>query len=120
MGGKRFLTHRLAYILQKGSIPEGKWGLHKGDKRRCVRGDHLFLGTVEENNKDMFSKGRHAHGEYHPFSKLSASEVIAIRVGHSQGVTMKRLGATYGVAPSQIWNVIHRKTWKEVGQDSGG
>jgi hypothetical protein len=115
VNGKQVLTHRYAYELQHGRIPDGLWVLHKCDNRRCVRGDHLFLGTVFENNEDMYRKGRHAHGEAHPGAKLTTETVQAIRTAYAAGgVTMKQLAAHYGVAASQIHNAIHGLTWKEV------
>jgi hypothetical protein len=52
-------AHRVAWTLTNGEIPDGQWVLHRCDNRRCVRPDHLFLGTATDNNVDMASKGRH-------------------------------------------------------------
>lgn len=52
-------AHRLSWELANGPIPAGQWVLHRCDNPRCVRPDHLFLGTVVENVADMMAKGRH-------------------------------------------------------------
>jgi hypothetical protein len=55
-------THVFSWTLHFGA-PNGLCVLHRCDNRRCVRPDHLFLGTLADNIADMVSKGRQARGE---------------------------------------------------------
>jgi len=58
-GSRGFRAHRLAYTLTTGEpIPEGLYLCHKCDNRRCVRPDHMFLGTARDNTWDAIAKGR--------------------------------------------------------------
>ena len=51
-------AHRVAWTIERGPIPPGLCVLHRCDNRRCVRVDHLFIGTVADNHRDMSAKGR--------------------------------------------------------------
>jgi len=51
-------SHRQSWIIHFGAIPDGLCVLHRCDYRPCVRPDHLFLGTLLDNGRDMAAKGR--------------------------------------------------------------
>jgi hypothetical protein len=54
-------AHRASYEIFKGD-PTGKYVCHTCDNTRCVNPQHLFLGTPDDNSKDMVTKGRQAKG----------------------------------------------------------
>jgi hypothetical protein len=68
--GKNVKTHRLAWELANGPIPDGLHVLHHCDNPPCCETDpseeypegHLFLGTNADNNADMMAKGRFVSG----------------------------------------------------------
>ena len=60
--GEYLLAHRVMWELANGPIPEGMHVLHRCDVRNCVRPDHLFLGTHQDNMADMARKGRAVSG----------------------------------------------------------
>ena|SRR6478609_4188748 len=55
---KRIDAHRAAWIITNGPIPDGLYVCHHCDTPRCVRPDHLFLGTPHDNTQDVIRKGR--------------------------------------------------------------
>lgn len=61
MDGRHYRAHRLVWTSMNGDPPVGMHVCHKCDNRRCVRPDHLFLGTNRDNFRDASRKGRIAN-----------------------------------------------------------
>jgi hypothetical protein len=55
-------THRLAYYLTYGDIPEGLIIGHKCDVRTCCNPEHLEAITHNENMRQMVERGRAKKG----------------------------------------------------------
>lgn len=62
IGPKQSKAHRFAYEIEYGPLPAGRLVCHTCDNPPCVRYHHLFLGTNEDNLKDMARKGRSTRG----------------------------------------------------------
>ena len=77
--GAQIRAHRVSWLLHRGEIPENLQVLHHCDNQACVRPDHLFLGTNEDNVADRVAKGRtgwkHRQGDEHPMRKLDEQRV---------------------------------------------
>lgn len=108
--GKSEPAHRIAYIIDHGNIPEGKFILHRCDNRLCVNSDHLFLGTHEDNMHDMVRKGRQQRGENHYNAKLTDDQISQIRNEYSKGnIYQKTLAEKYNVSIGLISLIVNLK-----------
>ena len=109
-------AHRASYELHIGPIPKGKMVLHRCDNRTCVNPDHLFLGTNDDNMKDMVKKKRQrpCRGEQNGNAKLTKEEALEIRRLYQSGLhTMKSLARMFEVrSPSTVNSVIRGGTWQ--------
>lgn len=114
--GRTAYTHRLAWELTNGPIPDGVEVCHSCDVRACVNPAHLFLGTHAENMRDMADKGRaktsNAKGEAHPLARLTAADIAAIRERYAAGGVLQReLATEYGVGQVHISRVVRGLSW---------
>jgi HNH endonuclease len=107
--GKRWMTHRLAWTLTHGPIPDGMFVLHRCDNPPCVNPAHLFLGSILDNILDAIQKGR-----WGKRGRLTARDVASIRALSEQGVAQTTIAAIYGVHQTNIHAILRRKTWRGV------
>lgn len=105
-------AHRVSWELQNGAIPDGLCVLHRCDVRACVRPDHLFLGTMSDNSRDMSAKrrGRNQYGGV----RLRAEDVVAIRRSIRARGDGRRLARQYGVCPNTIYNIWAGRSWRHI------
>jgi DNA invertase Pin-like site-specific DNA recombinase len=107
-------AHRAAWMIHhKREIPAGMQICHHCDNPRCVRPDHLFLGTVRDNSLDMMRKGRKPIfvGEETSNNKLTDEDVLELRRRYSNGETSTALANEFGVEGSCVTAAISGKHW---------
>jgi hypothetical protein len=122
VAGKMPRAHRLSYELNVGPIPDGLFVCHHCDNPSCVRPDHLFVGTVTDNNRDMGRKGRAkwtrhpelTRGEQNPHAKLTNAQVLAIRELVAAGRNQKLVAAEFGVSPMTVSHIHNRRRWSHL------
>lgn len=105
--GKFVSAHRLAYVLTFGPISDGLFVCHRCDNPKCVRPDHLFLGTHQDNMRDSAIKGRR-RGERNGRAKLSENEVLALRAGK---VSVQELAKLKNISKSALYSAKRGKNW---------
>lgn len=115
--GKSTGTHRIAWMLTNGDIPDGMEICHECDNPPCCNPHHLFLGTKDQNQADKANKGRafRGMGTMQSQSKLTDEDVRLIREKYVYRVySAARLSKEFGIAESMILRIIHRKNWSHV------
>lgn len=121
-------AHRFAWKAVNGPVPRGMCVCHRCDNPHCVNPEHLFLGTVGDNNRDRAAKGRSKgtfrpgadhpgrkrRGERHWGAKLSSAAVVEIRRRRVLNEPVADLAAEFGVHHSTISRIARREWRKEV------
>ena len=116
--GKPILAHRYSYEAHIGPIPEGNGYhgacvLHRCDVPSCVNPAHLFIGSNNDNIKDMVKKGRHGtlKGEASGRAKITEADVIAILADNRRP---EEIEVDYPVKAQQIRLIKRGASWSHV------
>jgi hypothetical protein len=119
ISGKRGAAHRVMWAAFYGPIPETMCVLHRCDNPRCVNPTHLFLGTVDDNNKDKKAKGRATFGERSGSTILTecdARKIIdMVRAGE---ISQRKIGAMFGICHSAVSQIASGKNWAHLQRES--
>lgn len=97
------VTHRLAYALAVGDIPEGAVVMHSCDNPRCVNPNHLSVGTQSQNMLDALAKGRHA-GKARRASTSVRNEAMVSLAGC--GWSRARIADAFGVTRQNVHRIV--------------
>lgn len=114
LGDRR--AHRFSWELHYGPIPDDQIVGHHCDTPRCIRPDHLFIGTPADNIADMVAKGRNngPRGVTHHFAKLTENDVRRIRVLAAEGIRQYEIAKMFNVTRGAIKGIVYRRNWKHV------
>lgn len=121
---KQRYAHQVAYLITYGAIPSGLFVLHTCDNPLCVRPNHLYLGTHQDNMNDRKNRGGYATGENHyihkhpeivqgerngraKISNQTAQEIHRRYV--SEGIRQVDLAKEYNLSQAQISWIIRRE-----------
>lgn len=122
---KSFAAHRISWSIVNGDIPTGNVICHRCDVPLCVNPQHLFAGTIQENNIDAVLKARRPEktqeellnsqkrmkslweeGVFNNLKKLSDNQIIQIYKRYTAGENKHTLAAEFNV---------HEKTIRRIG-----
>jgi hypothetical protein len=121
--GKTVYAHRTAYCEANGVTMDSIKGWlvrHRCDNPPCINPEHLLIGTVADNSRDMVERGRGRSGAFksfgtsNPAAKLNDEKVREIRDGLANGESTNSLAKKFGVSQSLISCIKRRKIWAHV------
>lgn len=105
-GASRGLHTETVYTIYDGRRRRLRKCIHCGTKIRTLQepgGPELLAQELLEAKPRRVS------------TKLTADQVLAIRVAAADGQQLKKLGAQYGVSHQAISQIVQGETWRQVG-----
>lgn len=111
--GRYVRSHRLAYELAKGPIPDGLVVRHSCDNEACCNPAHLLVGTQKDNMRDASDRERlgKTRGSASPHAKLTDDDVRAIRASTEPS---RATGRLYGVSHRTVLLIRRGEAWSHV------
>src|SRR6516164_10962662 len=108
-------VHRLVLEAWVGPCPSGLECRHLNDVKTDNRLENLTWGTRHENSADSIRNGRQVRGARIGDSKLTEAEVREIRGLYAAGgVTYQQLAENYHTCMTNVWYIVHRRTWTHI------
>jgi hypothetical protein len=108
-------THRLAWVAHNGAVASGHYVCHACDNPSCVAIEHLFVGTPQENYRDMRRKGRLKYN-----AKLAAGQVSEIKRRFARGESAVAIARDYAVSYDQILAIKNGRAWRDTEEEHLG
>lgn len=112
-------AHRLSYLYHHLAIPKSLWVLHRCHNPPCQNPMHLYLGTHEDNMRDMVQAGRSnapkCFGSQQGNAKLNEDDVESIRLLYAWArYSITDLASRFKVSNSTIQRIIRNESWTHV------
>jgi|SRR5208282_520947 len=112
-----YRSPRIVYYLSRGRDPGPLNVLHTCDNRACCNPNHLWHGTLDDNNKDRARKHRSAinknpnPGETNGRVKLTTGDVLEIRRSKKSNAEM---AVKKGVSNQLVSRIRLGELWKHL------
>lgn len=107
-GSKLVFAHRFSWQINNGILSDKLNVCHKCDNPSCVNPDHLFLGTQQDNVRDMLIKNRGNHNK-----KLTNTQVLQI---YNSTKSVKNIAEEYNVHVNTIYTIKRGNNYKKITQ----
>lgn len=104
-------AHIYSWELANGErMPRGMVIMHACDNPKCVRPEHLKLGTQLENRRDAATKGRTA-------AKIKNQDVSRVRELAREGFSYDEIAREFNVSHQTVYMIVRGFSRKQVGSN---
>lgn len=121
---ERYIATRISYSIQYGIDPIGFFVCHHCDNPKCIRKNHLYLGTPKDNVADMIKRERFSLripsqdfvGEADKRYTLTKEDVYDIyyRYWTEEGLSQSDLAQEYNVEQTNISLITRGANWSHI------
>lgn len=119
-GRDRQPVHRLVLLAFAGLPKPGSVCRHMDGDKANNRPANLQWGTHAENAADAIRHGTLGHGMKARHRRLSAAQVLDIRLRAAAGEPSRSLANEFHVHPSYIPRLIRGRNWPAANEGEGG
>ncbi|MFB6873710.1 HNH endonuclease [Streptomyces sp. NPDC056323] len=116
----RLLAHRFSWQLANATpCPEGLVIRHRCDNPPCVNPDHLEVGSVAQNVRDAYGRGRRTgpktlRGTMRPNAVLNDESVAQLRRAARSGISIRSLAKEIGASYQVTYRAVRGLGWAHV------
>ena len=104
---KRKLAHRMAaHVWKNFDLTSKLLVLHHCDNNLCINPEHLFIGTQDDNMRDMANKKRGRVGA----RKLSTDDYNKINKCRNSGEDYDSISEKFNISERHCWAICHGRT----------
>jgi hypothetical protein len=103
---------RVVLFAIEPDMPHELLALHTCDNRRCIRPDHLFSGTAQNNTDDMIAKGRDKLVQPRTDHRYR-DDILKLQ---AEGLNRFEIAEKLFISPNTVWNYISPRGPYYVGQ----
>jgi len=116
VNGKTWKAHRWIWTKNHGTIPVGMNICHHCDNPSCVRDDHLYLGTQQDNVNDRQKRNRQTShkGQLNGRAKLTEKQIPIIRLRLNNKESQIKIANDYNVCQGTISDIKLNVLWKHI------
>lgn len=102
-GNSNIKVHRLVKELHSGENITGKVVRHTCDNPKCINPDHLVVGSISDNVRDMDERGRR-------YKLLNEQQVSAVKALHqTKQFTQMQIAEMVGIDQRRVSEIILNK-----------